>query len=198
MRFKDMRFTYFVLLVMLGGALMGCGRVDTGKTVSVLAPDFFGVGDELARQLIDNRRHSFGREEKLIFTTVVNLDDLHQTSKFGRALSESLATRLFQYGYGVVELRKVASVLIKDRSGELVLSRESERLAKEYEAHAIVAGTYSMTPNSVIINVKILDALSQEVLSVAGLELQRSHTVNYLLADKSGMADSELSGYENF
>lgn len=197
MRLQDKRIM-ILAAVLLFLALPGCSRLDPGKTVSVLAPDFFGIGEELARQLIDNRRHSFGNDEKLIFTTVVNLDDLRQTSRFGRALSESLATRLFQYGYGVVELRKVASILVKDRSGELVLSRESARLAKEYQAHAIVAGTYSLTPNSVIINIKLLDALSQEVLSVAGMELQRSHTVNYLLADNPGLADSKLSGYENF
>ena len=174
----------------------GCGAVEPGKAVSVMSPDFFGIGEELAQQLIMNRRSDFGLAERLVFTTLVNLDDLHQTSKFGRAMSESLATRLFQHGYGVVELRKIESILVENKSGELVLSRETKRLAAQHEADAIVAGTYSMTPGSVIINVKVLDIGSQEVLSVGGIELQRSHTINYLLADRVGMVDSKLSGYE--
>jgi TolB-like protein len=174
----------------------GCGAVQPPKAVSVMAPDFFGIGEELAQQLIANRRSDFGLSERLVFTTLVNLDDLRQTSKFGRAMSESLATRLFQHGYGVVELRKIENILVADKSGELVLSRETKRLAAEHEADAIVAGTYSMTPGTVIINVKVLDVGSQEVLSVGGLELQRSYTINYLLADRGGMVDSKLSGYE--
>ena len=177
--------------------MIGCGGGgQAGRPVSVLAPDFFGIGEELSRQLINNRRRSFGLDEKLIMTTIVNLDDLRQTSKFGRALSEAMATRLFQHGYGVVELRKLGSVRVKNNGGELVLSRESALLAKQHTAGAIVAGTYSMTPKSVIINIKLLDTTSQEVLSVAGMELRRSHNINYLLADQVGMVDSQLSGEE--
>lgn len=181
---------YFTILT------AGCGAVEPRKAVSVAAPDFFGISEELAQQLILNKRGDFGLEDRLVFSTLVNLDDLYQTSKFGRTMSEALATRLFQHGYGVVELRKIGNILVKDKSGELALSRETKRLAAQYEADAIVAGTYSMTPGSVIINVKVLDIDSQEVLSVGGLELRRSHTINYLLADTGGMVDAKISGYE--
>jgi len=181
-----------VFLAMVAGCVGG----QPQKAVSVASPDFFGIGEELTQQLIMNRRGDFGLGERLLFTTLVNLDDLHQTSKFGRAMSESLATRFFQHGYGVIELRKIDAILVSDKSGELVLSRETKHLAAQQEADAIVAGTYSMTPSSVIINVKVLDIGSQEVLSAGGLELQRSYTINYLLADRGGVVDSKISGYE--
>ncbi len=186
-----------LFVFLLFGAFPGCSQVQSKHGLSVARPDFFGIGEELSRRLIANRRPAFGLDERLIFTTVVNLDDLYQTSKFGRALSEALATRLFRHGYGVVELRKIPGLLIKDKSGELVLSRESGKLAKEYEANAIVAGTYSVTPTSIIINIKVLDVLSQDVLSVAGLELERSLTLNYLLADR-GVTQDLVSGDERF
>ena len=110
------KFCILLLVVCLTTLTSGCSS-NVGKTISVLSPDFFGIGEELAQQLITNRRRSFGLEERLIFTSMVNLDNLRQTSKLGRTLSESLATQLFQHGYGVVELRKVASILIKNKSG---------------------------------------------------------------------------------
>ncbi len=198
---KNKSFKHFLAVfssILIFVIATGCSQVQTPKTISALSADFFGLGEELARQLVENRRRSFGLEEQLIFMTIADLDDLHRTSKFGRTLSESLATSLFKYGYGITELRKVAGVLVKNKGGELILSRESVRLAKQHKAGAILAGTYSMTPGSVIINIKLLDAASQDVLSVAGMELNRSHTINYLLANKPGMSDSELSGYENF
>lgn len=182
-------------LTMLLACLLGCSEAHRPQAVSGLSGDFFGLGEELARQLIANRREAVGGE-RLILTTLVNLEDLRQASRFGRAMSESLATQLFQHGYGVVELRKGASVMVQVKNGEMVLSRDAARLAGQHEANAIVAGTYALTPKTVIVNVKLLDAKSQEVLSVAGLELERSSTINYLLADQVGLVDAALSGQE--
>ncbi len=176
--------------------LTACAQTRTPQTLSAASPDFFGIGDNLARQLINNRR-SLNTNETLIFTTIVNLNNLDQTSKFGRALSESLATRLFQYGFHVIELRKAGAIMVKDKTGELILSRESEELGKKQKADAIVAGTYSLTPKSIIINIKLLAAGTQEVLSVAGMELNRSLNINYLLADGGPVMDS-ISGDERF
>lgn len=185
--------TAVLLISML---LTACGQARAPRTLSAASPDFFGIGDNLARQLINNRR-SLNTNETLIFTTIVNLNNLDQTSKFGRALSESLATSLFQYGFHVIELRKAGAIMVKDKTGELILSRESKELGKEQKADAIVAGTYSLTPKSIIINIKLLAAGTQEVLSVAGMELNRSLNINYLLADGGPVQDS-LSGDEHF
>ena len=183
------------LLLLLG--LSGCAKsIRSGGAVSVAVPDFFGLGEELAAQLSLNERHRSGPGERLIFTTLVSLDDLYQTSRFGRALSEALATRLFQHGYNVVEIRKAGGILLKDKRGELILSRDAAQLAKSNEAEVIVAGTYVVTAQTVIINIKFLDATSQEVLSVAGLELQRSQVVNSMLQSGEGGSATELSGYE--
>lgn len=190
------RKTWLLILVALLLIGPGCSRIERGSAVSVVSPDFFGIGEELATQLVTNRRRSFGRGEKLVFTTLVDLDELHTTSKFGRTLSEALATRLFQHGYGIEEIRKISGVLIKDNYGEIILSRDAKRLAKEHDCDVVVAGTYALTPETVIINVKFLDALSQEVLSVAGMELQRTSAINYLLSDKGGIVDARLSAYE--
>ena len=170
--------------------------VRTGGTVSVIAPDFFGIGENLASQLEANLRQGAGKGGGLIMTTVVDIDDLYQTSSFGRTLTEALSTRMFRRGFGVVEVRKTAELMIKNNSGELMLSRNAALLAKELEVQAIVVGTYALTPNSVIVNMKMLAVDSQEVLSVAGLEIQRSPSINHLLASSAGSTGMVLSAYE--
>lgn len=184
-----------VVFALLISCLAGCSTNPPPQTVAALTPDFFGIGEELARQLIANRRDGTSGD-RLIFTTLVNLDDLHQTSKFGRTMSESMATQLFQHGYGVVELRKAANIMVQANNGEMVLSRDATRLGKQYEANAIVAGTYALTPKTVIINVKLLDVHSEAVFSVAGMELERSSTINYLLTEQVGLVNEQLSGLE--
>jgi len=191
---KESNWRVFLVFAVL--LLTACGAREPQKAeVSMLSPDFFGIGEELARQLTENNRYGHNSDSTLILTTLVNLDDLSETTRFGRTVSESLATSMFRKGYGVVEMRRTAGVFIKDNGGELVLTRDAGRLAREHRADAIVAGTYSLTPDSVIINLKLLDAGSQEVLSVAGMELDRTYTIDYLLAG-GGAVDAGLSGRE--
>lgn len=178
--------------------LAGCApKVHTGGTASVVTPDFFGLGEEVAQQLAQNFRHGRATGMSLMLTTMVEVDNLYETSRFGRTFSESLATRLFRHGFGVVEIRKASEVLVKNNSGELMLTRDARLLAKEQRVHGIVVGTYSLTPQSVIVNVRILDAASQDVLSVAGVEIQRSGNINHLLvASTNGSQDAGLSARE--
>ncbi|MEW6501784.1 MAG: FlgO family outer membrane protein [Thermodesulfobacteriota bacterium] len=176
----------------------GCApTVHTGGTASVVTPDFFGLGEEVAQQLARDFPHGRATGMRLMLTTMVEVDDLSATSRFGRTMSESLATRLFRHGFGVVEIRKASEVLVKNNSGELMLTRDAKLLAKEQRVHGIVVGTYSLTPQSVIVNVRILDAASQDVLSVAGVEIQRSANINHLLAaSAAGLQDAGLSARE--
>lgn len=189
----------FALSLFLGGVLLlsGCApQVNTGGTASVVTPDFFGVGEELALQLTSGMR-GVGGGQRLILTTVVDLDNLYATTSFGRTLTEALSTSLFRHGFGVVEIRKSAELLIRDNRGELMLTRDAKLLASQQQAAAILTGTYSLTPTTVILNLKLLDAGSQQVLSVAGLELQRSRNINHLLATGGGaVGDALLSARE--
>jgi len=186
-------------LLLLGCAvfLAGCvPQTRTGGTASVVTPDFFGVGEELALQLTSGMRGA-GGGQRLILTTVVDLDNLYATTRFGRTLTEALSTSLFRHGFGVVEIRKSAEIFMRDNRGELMLTRDAKLLAKQQQAAAILTGTYSLTPSTVILNLKLLDAGSQQVLSVAGLELQRSRNINHLLAAGGGaLGDALLSAQE--
>lgn len=182
------------LSLLLGGILLLTGCVppaNTGGTVSVVTPDFFGVGEELALQLTSGMRGA-GGGQRLILTTVVDLDNLYTTTRFGRTLTEALSTSLFRHGFGVVEIRKSAEIFMRDNRGELMLTRDVKLLAKQQQAAAILTGTYSLTPTTVILNLKLLDAGSQQVLSVAGLELQRSRNINHLLVAGGGALDDAL------
>ncbi|MFU8819469.1 MAG: FlgO family outer membrane protein [Desulfurivibrio sp.] len=202
---KNILWPLLVGALLLSAGLGGCADKPratlsgAGVTVSVITPDFFGIGEDLAVQLVGNFRS--GGEvpgTRLILTSLVDLDNLRESSRFGRTVSEALATQLFRHGFEVEEVRKAEAIMIRDPTGELVLSRDISRLAREHAAHAVVAGTYSLTPGTVIVNVRLLDAASRSVLSVAGIEIQRSRAINNMLAASSGsgLSDTGLSGYE--
>ena len=184
----------FLLICVL---VSGCARTGEKVDFAAATPDFFGFGDELAKQLVVNKRNNTVTEERLILTTFVNLDDLYQTSGFGRALAESLSNSLFRQGFRVAEIRKAPGLYVKAKGGELTLTRDISLIAKEQDVQAIVAGTYSLTPKTIVVNAKMLAADSEEVLSVAGLEIERSSNINYLLSERKGLVVGPLSAYEH-
>lgn len=189
----------FLLVAVVLFMAVGCAKkLTTGGTASVITPDFFGIGEEIALQLNGSLRKPVGAGQRLIMATVVEIDDLYATSRFGRTLTEALSTSLFRHGFGIIEVRKSSELLVKSESGELMLSRDARQLALTQEAGAILTGTYSLTPETVIINLKLVDAGSQDVLAVAGLEIQRTLSINHLLSTSSsgGQGDAVLSAYE--
>ena len=179
-----MRRTILALAVV--ALLAGCSLpfdlpLRRGGAVAAAVPDFFGLGEELARQLVQNRKKELAGEKRLVVTTPADIDDLGRSSRFGRLLAESLATRMFARGYGVVEVRRGRDLVMKKGTGELVLTRSGRLMAQAREAEAVVAGTYGLTPATVVVNLRMLDAGSGEVLSVAGLEIERTPQINGLL-----------------
>ena len=77
-----------------------------------------------------------------------------------------------------------------------MLSRDVSNLAEVHEADGVLVGTYSLTPNSVIVNLRLMPVDSSTVLSVAGLEIQRTRNIDHLLAQTAGSGGMALSAYE--
>ena len=199
MRNKNMITTSLrlVALCLVLFALSGCGRVRSGGTASVKTPDFFGIADGLAVQLKQNSKWALSSNRQLLLTSIVNIDDFYQTSRFGRTLTDALASRLFRHGFGIVEIRKASHLMVKEGSGELMLTRDISLMTGEQNVEAVVVGTYSLTPNSVIVSIWMIEPDTQEVLSVADMEIQRSSNINHMLFSNAGNGgDGQLSGYE--
>lgn len=104
--------------------------------------------------------------EPVLITTMVNVDNVKQSSRLGRAVAEQVGARFTDLGYKVIDLRlRQAGVLVKSDTGELALSRDVKELATEHQARAILVGTYAEAINMVYITLKLLDANSGQVMS---------------------------------
>ena len=83
-------------------------------------------------------------------SSFVNIDDLQQTTTFGRMLGEQMMTELAMRGYDVVELRHSDAIqFIADDGGEFALSRNVNILKRERQLGGIVVGTYVVSPKRV-------------------------------------------------
>lgn len=111
------------------------------------------------------------RSTPMLVATLVNIDSLTQSSRFGRLISEQIASRITQLGYSVAEMKLRSDVYIKEGTGELLLSRDVRNLSKTHNAQVVVVGNYAVAANYVYLTLKFVTVADNRVIAA----------VNYLL-----------------
>jgi TolB-like protein len=150
---------------------IGLGACSNPPTYADLTVNNFIVAnydatDALLRKNVVSKQERLLAPEPLLITSMVNIDNVKQSSRLGRAVAEQVGARFTDLGYKVIDLRmRQAGVLVKSDTGELALSRDVKELASEHQARAILVGTYAEALNLVYITLKLLDANSGQVMA---------------------------------
>ncbi len=121
----------------------------------------------------------------VIVTTFVDLNDLGKTSVFGRMMAERLIDELNKQGFKVLEVRRAQDLFMKKDVGELILTRDVAELSGNSNARAVLAGTYVATEQSVIINARLIDTKSPQVISTVSFEVQMTQEIQGLIQGTS-------------
>ncbi len=124
-------------------------------------------------------------------TTFVEIDNLYQSSTFGRILAEQLISELSMRGYNVIEIRMSDAVQIIEDQGELGLSRESNVIKGNQDISGLVVGTYAVSPNRVYVNSRLIDPRSSGILSVGSVEMKKTDEIATLLRTNSAPTSLE-------
>ena len=190
--------------LMASALLMGCGGPGNGGATVTAArraafipakhrlPTIFHVAQGLAQQLRANMRGGSIAERSCVIATLVDIDDLHRSTRFGRLLSEALAGELFRMGADVRDVKLSFSVTVAPGTGELALSRDIREVASRVSADSIVAGTYAVGESTVAIVIKWMDARTNRVLSMAEAEIARTPTIDALLDRQTRLAPTAM------
>jgi len=158
-----MRTAVFVLALTLAGCASGSEQRTT------YARDLGGLVYQGADRVIDTASPQLSRGKPIIVATAVNVDDLDDSSTFGRLASQLVSSRLSQRGYLVRDVTYTGALSITPETGEMVLSREAHKLAAEADAQAVVAGAYAVGGEKIYLNIRLLGAVDGRVLSATDL-----------------------------
>ncbi len=118
-------------------------------------------------------------------TTFVDIDNLYQSSTFGRLASEQLMSELVMLGYNVIEIRLSEALQIMAEAGEFGLSRETRTLRNTQQLSGVVVGTYAASPLRVYLNARIVDPRTESVVSVGSVEMAKTTELAKLLRTNS-------------
>lgn len=121
------------------------------------------------------------KDSPVLVASLVNLDNLNESSTFGRVVSEQIASRLKQKDYSTIEMKLRTTVFIKEGSGEFLLSREISKISIKHRAQAVVVGTYAVASDRVYITVRIVNVNDGNILASCDYEIPMSRDVFKML-----------------
>jgi hypothetical protein len=131
-----------------------------------------GLGElvYLAAQTAAERAGGLSKSRPIVVATMVSIDDLNQSSTFGRLASQLIANRLAQRGYMVRDITFMRALEVSP-NGELALSRDAAHIGTSINAQAVVTGTYAVAGAEVYLNIRFLKPDDGEVLSSADVAI---------------------------
>ncbi|NCC85880.1 MAG: hypothetical protein EOM03_17450 [Clostridia bacterium] len=132
-------------------------------------------------QLLASLTQPLDTRVPLVVATLVSIDELTESSRFGRAASEQIGARLVTSGYPVVELKLRGNIFVKQTEGELLLSRELKDIVRHHNAQAVVVGSYSVAKNYVYVNVKMVSMDGNVIIAAHDYALPINGNVRALL-----------------
>ncbi|VAX21741.1 hypothetical protein MNBD_NITROSPINAE02-818 [hydrothermal vent metagenome] len=148
---------------------------------------------------ISARVREFDLDNKTIgITTFVELDNLENSSSFGRYISERLASELYKLGFHIRELRQRVDVETSRTRGEFALTRDGNLLMKKFQVDALLAGSYTRVGKKLVASARLVNRDTSHIVSVGAMtiNLRKHREVLALLNRNAGGPPPVVKVYE--
>jgi len=147
---KHIAIAATLLLALVSGCATG-PSYEAAANSKFIQANYDGV-----ESLLSSAKVPLDKNLPIVVATLVNVDALTESSRFGRALSEQVSAKFTKSGYSVIELKLRENIFVKQPEGEFLLSREIKDISKNHNAQAVVAGTYAEGRDYVYVNLKLV------------------------------------------
>lgn len=151
------------------------------QTVMQFSPHLQGLAVGLASQIRSNLKDDDLGNWPCVMTTLMEIDNLERSSRFGRSLAEAIGSEIFRLGGKVLEIRAGTAFYVERETGEMVLTRDIDNLVQNMNVRAVITGTYTTGATSVTVNLRMINLSDKSIISVAFAEIARTATVDSLL-----------------
>lgn len=170
-------------LLLISALSLSCGTISPSRDTNAGNPItdlVHGAVDDLIRTI--PAAYGLDREHPLIVSSLVDIDDL-ASSRLGRTLAEMITTRFVHHGFPVTELKLRERIYIRNREGELLLSRELPEITRKHAARSVVVGTYSPGARHLYVTIRLVDAASGKIVSSRDLAIPMDGEIRTLLTE---------------
>lgn len=160
--------------------LPGCAQYYYGEHATATSTDLVEANRIAADRLLQDAL--IDPDRPVLVATLVSVDQLGESSRLGRTITEQISGRLVQRGVLVIEPRMRASLAMSPAQGELLLSREVREVSQSHDAQAVVVGTYAASASALYISLKLVTPVGNAVVAAHNYAVPMDENVRVLLA----------------
>lgn len=159
---RDKLILFFILILTMMLSSYGCSSSSSSrpKLISphIVKGNLVSMGYYAADRLISNSKQPINSEDSIVVATFVSINNLNESSTFGRIIAEQIASRLSQKGYKVKEVKfRQDTIFMQEGEGEFLLSRDLRVISEKHDASAVVVGTYGEAYNEMYVSARIIN-----------------------------------------
>lgn len=161
---------YFIFFFLLFISTLSCSCTHLNKQqdrVDIISL-CIKAGNHLSKQLDATNV----KKTPIHLTTFADLDDLTLSNSLGRLLPHQIGSALRDYEYYPVDIRlRSDDILVQQKNGEFILSRNLDVLEPEYRSALFLVGTYSRIRDLIYVNVKVVSSVDGVILASTDFEV---------------------------
>jgi len=179
---RALTLTFAAVAVLLAGCSQNAPSVRVEPTYDAAgkAPLVQSSRDAIGR-LTSSLDTTITGPGPVLVATLVNVNDLTRSAPIGRTLSEQYATAMASIGYNVKEVKLRGAMFIEEGTGELLLSREIQDIAREHNAALVLVGTFSPAAEFTYISLKLVRTEDSRIIRGHDYALPNDRDVRRLL-----------------
>ena len=180
-RYANSRSAKHIFMSLLSIALLASCQVKfTKKIEEIKDANIITVSHRAAANMIKQSEDRLDIGQ-LIVTSFANIDDLKNSSTFGRIIAQQVGSGFSSRGHPVIELLLRDTVYIGIKEGEFLLSRALKDLTVEHDAQAVIVGTSAVGANNVYVTTKLIRASDSVVIAAEDFALPLGPDVKKLV-----------------
>lgn len=154
--------------------LAGCTTVDDGLGADLIKLNYRAADALMQGVVLDP-------SQPVLVATLVDQEDLGESTRLGRLVSEHIGSRLSNTGTRVVELKLREQLFMKSDTGALLLSREVRDVSQAHSAQAVVVGTYTSSGQTLYLSLKLVKPEGNTVVSAHDYAIPLNANIKGLL-----------------
>ncbi len=143
--------------------------------------DLVEVSYDSVDRLLEEVSQPIPKGSLIVVSTLVNVNDLEQTSAFGRIVSGQMASAFNNSGYRIKRMEMPTKFFVEDKGGMLHLTDEALQSLNKHQASAIVVGVFAAGSRTAYVSLRVVDILSQNTISSTDFSVPMGPDTSLLL-----------------
>ncbi|MBF0357600.1 MAG: hypothetical protein HQL70_03265 [Magnetococcales bacterium] len=178
------------LVALIVGLFFVAGCAQTPETYPLISQplsgpkslDMQGQSQKAADAMLAIMKDKFRLQGKSFLpASFVDERDMNETSPFGRLLSRQFSNRFTQAGYKIVEVKLRKNFLLQQGKGQLILTRELEKIRDSHDVFAVLAGSYVTSQSRIFVTAQVVRLADGVTIAAEDFDMPLTRDIQSLL-----------------